>query len=96
MDLIYFNLFRQLLQGPEIEAKMHVVALLTCLLIGPVEVGNGLVGRPGILQMILVMANSEDYLQQVRLRSVCLVDAESFAVICMELSFNANLFLWTF
>ncbi|CAG7734226.1 unnamed protein product [Allacma fusca] len=55
---------KQLLLGPDIEAKLHVVALLTVLLIGPVDVGNTFVGRPGIIQMILVMANSEDYLQQ--------------------------------
>jgi hypothetical protein len=34
-------------------------------LTGPVDVGNTFVGRPGILQMILVMANSDDHLQQV-------------------------------
>jgi len=39
--------------------------MLTTLLMGPVEVGNTLIGKPGILQMILVMANSDEYLQQV-------------------------------
>jgi hypothetical protein len=42
-----------------------VASILTCLLLGPMDVGNTFIGRPGILQMILVMANSEQYLQQV-------------------------------
>ncbi len=42
-----------------------MASILTCLLLGPMDVGNTFIGRPGILQMILVMANSEQYLQQV-------------------------------
>lgn len=56
---------RELLLGPEIEGKLRVTSLFYCLLMGPVEVGNTFIGRPGILQMILAMANSEEYLQQV-------------------------------
>lgn len=49
---------------PEIESKIRVVVALTCLLLGPLDVGNTIVARDGMLEMILVMANTDDKLQQ--------------------------------
>jgi len=57
--------FRNLLLEPDFEAKIKSISVLTALLLGPIEVGNTIIGRPGILQMILVMANSEQHVQQV-------------------------------
>jgi len=62
--------YRDLLITPDIDEKVRATALITTLLNGPVEVGNTFIGRQGIMQMILVMANSEVYLQQVSNRSV--------------------------
>lgn len=47
------------------DSKVRVTALITVLLNGPVDVGNTFIGRQGVIQMILVMANSESYLEQV-------------------------------
>lgn len=48
------------------DSKVRVIALITVLLNGPVDVGNTFIGRQGVIQMTLVMANSETYLEQVR------------------------------
>jgi hypothetical protein len=58
--------YRELLITPDIDEKVRATALITTLLNGPVEVGNTFIGRQGIMQMILVMANSDIYLQQVK------------------------------
>lgn len=48
------------------ESKIRVVVAVTTLLLGPLDVGSGIVSKEGVLEMILVMANSGDFLQQVR------------------------------
>ena len=60
--------FSELLSTPEIQAKIRVVVAITTLLLGPLDVGSSIVAREGILEMILVMANSGDFLQQVKFR----------------------------
>ena len=46
------------------ESKIRVVVAVTTLLLGPLDVGSGIISKEGILEMILVMANSGDFLQQ--------------------------------
>lgn len=58
--------YRELLISPDMDSKVRVIALITVLLNGPVDVGNTFIGRQGVIQMTLVMANSETYLEQVR------------------------------
>lgn len=55
---------KEKLLSPDIESKVRVVATITSLLRGPLDVGNAVVGKDGIMQMILVMANTKDVLQQ--------------------------------
>lgn len=66
------------LLSPDIESKVRVTVAITALLRGPLDVGNTIVGKEGILQMILVMANSDDELQQ-RVAMECIVAAASKA-----------------
>jgi len=53
------------LVGPEIECRVRVTVALTTLLLGPLDVGSSFLAKDGILEMILVMANTDDFLQQV-------------------------------
>jgi tetratricopeptide (TPR) repeat protein len=59
---------------PEIESKVRVVVALTALLLGPVEVGNTIIARDGIMEMILVMAGTEEVLQQ-KVACECIIAA---------------------
>lgn len=56
--------FRLRLLTPDIEHKVRVTVAITTLLLGPLDVGNRLIAREGMLEMMLVMANSDDVLQQ--------------------------------
>lgn len=47
------------------ESKVRLVVAVTTLLTGPLDVGSSIVSKEGVLEMILVMANSGDFLQQV-------------------------------
>lgn len=64
------------LLDPETESKIRVTVAITTLLLGPLDVGNGIVARDGILQMILVMAGTDDPLQQ-KVACECIVAAAS-------------------
>lgn len=61
---------------PDIESKVRVTVAITALLRGPLDVGNAIIARDGILPMILVMANTEDELQQ-RVACECIIAAAS-------------------
>ncbi|XP_018318631.1 protein unc-45 homolog B [Agrilus planipennis] len=63
---------------PDIESKVRVAVALTVLLRGTLDIGNSIVGKEGILEMILVMANTEDELQQ-RVACECLIAAANKA-----------------
>ncbi|XP_058978568.1 protein unc-45 homolog B-like [Musca domestica] len=52
------------LLDPDLESKVRVTVAITSLLLGPLDVGNQIIGREGILQMILAMATTDDVLQQ--------------------------------
>lgn len=63
---------------PDIESKVRVTVAITALLSGPLEVGNAVFGREGIMEMILVMANTDDDLQQ-KVACECIISAASKA-----------------
>ncbi|XP_011306994.1 protein unc-45 homolog B [Fopius arisanus] len=64
------------LLSPDIESKVRVTVAITTLLLGPLDVGNSIVARDGILQMILVMADTDDILQQ-KVACECIIAAAS-------------------
>lgn len=49
---------------PDIEHTIRITVCITTLILGSVDCGNHLIAREGILEMMLVMANSDDELQQ--------------------------------
>ena len=49
---------------PDIESKVRVTVAINTLLLGPVDAGNQFIAKEGILEMMLVMANSGEELQQ--------------------------------
>uniref|UniRef100_T1JCZ1 Protein unc-45 homolog B n=1 Tax=Strigamia maritima TaxID=126957 RepID=T1JCZ1_STRMM len=53
------------LLSPETESKIRVTAAIGCLLQGAVDVGNYCIGQQGILEMMLVMAGTDDPIQQM-------------------------------
>lgn len=64
------------LLSPDLESKVRVTVAITSLLRGPIDVGNYVISKDGILEMILVMAQTEDTLQQ-KVACECLVAAAS-------------------
>ncbi|XP_056639013.1 protein unc-45 homolog B [Diorhabda sublineata] len=72
------NFIKDKLLTPDIESKVRVTVALTALLRGPLDVGNALIGKEGIMEMILVMANTEDELQQ-KVACECIIAAASKA-----------------
>ncbi|CAK1541542.1 unnamed protein product [Leptosia nina] len=61
---------------PDIESKVRVTVAITSLLRGPLDVGNYVISKEGIIEMILVMAQTEDPLQQ-KVACECLIAAAS-------------------
>ncbi|CAG4933329.1 unnamed protein product [Colias eurytheme] len=61
---------------PDLESKVRVTVAITSLLRGPIDVGNYVISKEGIMEMILVMAQTEDTLQQ-RVACECLIAAAS-------------------
>ena len=55
---------KSLLTAPDLESKIRAVLVITCLLNGPIEVGNQCLGKQGIIEMMLAMASGDDELQQ--------------------------------
>ena len=47
------------------ESNMEAITGITALLQGPFEVGNGLIGREGVIDVMVAMAASSDVLHQV-------------------------------
>ncbi|CAG9559298.1 unnamed protein product [Danaus chrysippus] len=64
------------LLSPDLESKVRVTVAITSLLRGPLDVGNYVISKEGIIDMILVMAQTEDPLQQ-RVACECLIAAAS-------------------
>lgn len=61
---------------PDIESKVRVTVAITSLLRGPLDVGNAVISKEGIIEMILVMAGTEDLLQQ-KVAAECIIAASS-------------------
>ncbi|KAF6206736.1 hypothetical protein GE061_017972 [Apolygus lucorum] len=61
---------------PETENKVRVVVALTTLLLGPLDVGNIIVSRDGMMTMIFAMADSDEVLQQ-RVACECIIAAST-------------------
>ena len=55
---------KSLLTSPDLESKIRAVLVITCLLNGPIEVGNQCLAKQGIVEMMLAMASADDQLQQ--------------------------------
>ncbi len=68
---------RDQLLGPDIESKVRVTVALTALLRGPFDVGNQIIGREGILEMLLVMAGCDDDELQQRVAAEAIIAAAS-------------------
>lgn len=73
LDKINEFIAQQLLT-PEIESGVRVVVAITVLLHGPLDIGNNVISREGILDMILTMAGSDDLIQQ-QVACECIVAA---------------------
>lgn len=61
---------------PDLESKVRVTVAITSLLRGPIDVGNYVISKEGIMEMILVMAQTDDPLQQ-KVACECLIAAAS-------------------
>lgn len=70
---------KEKLLTPDIESKVRVTVAITELLRGPLDIGNTIIGKEGILEMILVMANTEDDELQQKVACECLIAAASKA-----------------
>lgn len=64
------------LMTQDLESKVRVTVAITSLLRGPLDVGNYVISKEGIIEMILFMAQTEDVLQQ-KVSCECLVAAAS-------------------
>lgn len=53
-----------------------MVVAITTLLLGPLDVGNSIVAKDGVMQMILVMAGTDDILQQ-KVACECIIASAS-------------------
>ncbi|XP_065335545.1 protein unc-45 homolog B [Cloeon dipterum] len=67
---------RDKLMAPDIESKVRVTVTITTLLLGALDAGNAMIAKEGVMEMILVMANTEDELQQ-KVACECLIAAAS-------------------
>lgn len=62
---------------PTHESKVRVTVAITALLLGPLDVGNQIVAKEGILQMILAMATYEEDILQQKVACECIIAAAS-------------------
>lgn len=70
------DFIKEKLLTPDLESKVRVTVAITSLLRGPLDVGNYVISKEGIIEMILVMAQTEDLLQQ-KVSCECLIAAAS-------------------
>ena len=56
---------RERLLDPSLESKVRCMVAITTLLQNAVEIGQAQIAKDGILQMMLEMAKSDDYVQQL-------------------------------
>lgn len=65
---------KEKLLDPDLESKVRVVVAITSLLTCAIDIGVLIIGKEGILQMILAMATTDDLLQQ-KVACECIVAA---------------------
>lgn len=66
MEAVYiFFLFRGKLMQPDTESHVRSIVAITTLLKNAPELGSGQIGKDGVLQMMLTMAQSNDRVQQI-------------------------------
>uniref|UniRef100_A0A1Q3FNV7 Protein unc-45 homolog B n=1 Tax=Culex tarsalis TaxID=7177 RepID=A0A1Q3FNV7_CULTA len=61
---------------PDHESKVRVTVALTSLLLGPLDIGNAMLSKEGLLHMILAMAQSDVLLEQ-KVAVECVIAAAS-------------------
>lgn len=54
-----------MLTDEKLACKIRACVALTTLLEGPIDVGNAILGRPGMIELMMVLAQSEEKLQQL-------------------------------
>jgi protein unc-45 len=59
------SFIQEKLLNPSIESKVRCIIAITALLQNAVEVDQAQIAKEGILQMMLTMAGSEEYLKQL-------------------------------
>ena len=64
--------FREQFADTSFDSKIDAVVALSCLLQGPTELGNSVLGRPGVMDILLALVESKDVDNQVRVLSLCL------------------------
>ncbi|XP_026806127.1 protein unc-45 homolog A [Rhopalosiphum maidis] len=67
---------KRMLLDPDIESKVRAISTITVLLMGPIDVGNSIISRDGIIEMILTMATTNDKVQQ-KIACECIIAATS-------------------
>lgn len=67
---------KEKLLDPDIESKVRAISTITVLLMGPIDVGNSIISRDGIIEMILTMATTNDKVQQ-KIACECIIAATS-------------------
>lgn len=87
---------KEKLLTPDIESKVRAAVAITSLLRGPIDVGNTIIAKEGVMEMILVMANTDDELQQ-KVSCECIIAAASKldkakAIISQGLTILKNLY----
>ena len=73
------------LKGADIEDKVRATATITALLQGPIEIGNNCLGQQGVIEMMLVMAGSDDEVQQ-RVAAEAIIAAANKKDKCQSLA----------
>lgn len=62
--------FREQFSDTSFDSKLDAVVALSCMLQGPSELGNSVLGRPGVMDMLLALAESKEIDHQVDTISV--------------------------
>ena len=63
--ILIFFFYREQFSDSSFDSKLDAVVALSCLLQGPSELGNSVLGKPGIMDMLLALADSKEIDHQV-------------------------------
>lgn len=56
---------REQFSDKSFDSKLDAVVALSCLLQGPTEIGNSVLNKPGVLEMLVALAESKETAHQV-------------------------------